>query len=52
METWLAVLIGVVGIALLLAIPAALWTLVIQGLVYSIREKRGKDQPDQPKPAH
>ena len=41
MLDWLTVIVGVVGIAIILAIPAWMWYMVIYGLVQIAREKRG-----------
>lgn len=38
MATWLVVTIAVVGIAILVSIPTALWAMVIYGLVQIVRE--------------
>jgi hypothetical protein len=50
-EAWLMVIVGVLGIAVILTIPACVWYMVVYGLVQIVREKQGKGGPDQPKPA-
>ena len=42
MLDWLTVIVAVVGFAIILAIPAWMWYMVIYGLVQIAREKRGK----------
>ena len=41
MLDWLSVVVAVVGFAIILAIPAWIWFMVIYGLVQIAREKRG-----------
>ena len=48
MEAWVAMVIGVVGLAIVLAIPVAVWAIFVYGLVQMLREKQGKDGPGQP----
>jgi hypothetical protein len=43
MIEWLTVIVGAIGIAIILAIPAALWYMVIHGLVQIAQEEHGKD---------
>jgi hypothetical protein len=40
MVEWLAVIAAIVGIAIVLSIPAALWVMVVNGLVQIARENR------------
>ena len=42
MLEWLTVIVGVVGFAIILAMLARLWYMVIYGLVQIAREKRGE----------
>jgi hypothetical protein len=44
-EAWLTVVVGVVGIAIVMTIPAALWTMVIYGLVQIVRENQETQGP-------
>lgn len=39
MLEWLAVFVAVAGIAIILSMPAALWAMVVYGLVQIAREK-------------
>ena len=41
MLDWLAVIVGVVALATILAIPVSMWYMVIYGLVQLARERRG-----------
>ena len=41
MLDWLTVIVAVVGLAIILAIPAWMWYMVIYGLVHIAQEKRG-----------
>jgi hypothetical protein len=45
MEAWLMVILGVVGVAIMLSIPAAVWFMVIYGLAQIVREKQGRGGP-------
>lgn len=49
MLEWLTVMVGVVGFAIILAIPTWLWCMVIYGLAQIAREKRGEGGPYLPK---
>jgi hypothetical protein len=41
MEMWLTVAIGLLGFAAIVSIPAAVWALVVWGIVDVIHKRRG-----------
>jgi hypothetical protein len=41
MLDWLTVIVGVIGLAIVLAMPALMWYMVIYGLVQIVREEKG-----------